>query len=206
MDRTLYTATDVKHYAYCPAIIYIRYVLGIHENPTEYMQAGAQQHDEKSLAALTAHYKPTKILKQPHLTCPRHRLTGAPDAVLIRPPNSAVIVDVKWAQNPGHIRRDHRLQLAAYALLVKCALNLRPTTIAVIYLKPKPSIQELTVTHRLLSEAEKAIRDIHRIASGAPLEPHIPPARCTGCNYKNWCPYYPRTPAPRRPHHRGTPL
>lgn len=206
MDKRLLTATDVKHYAYCPGIIYVRYVLGVEEPETEYLAEGKEVHAEKSIAPIIAKYKPLKVYRQPLLTCTRLGLSGSPDALLELRARRGLVVEVKWAEYPGEVRRDHRLQVGAYALLASCALGIKVGLGVVVYTRGEPRAAEVRVTGRLLGEVRRVLGEIRRIAAGGAVEPEVPPARCVGCNYKRWCPFYPRRAVRRRPRRRGSRL
>lgn len=203
--ETMFTVTDVKHYAYCPAIIYVKYVLGFRESTTEYMEMGREIHKEKIILPIIAKYKPAKILKNPLLTCKKLSLSGSPDYILIRENGFGVIVEVKWAEPPKRgVKRDHKLQSAAYSLLVDCCLKI-PARIGVIfYLKPQPKLYEIPITGRLQREVKKILEDMKNIVeNAAPLEPKIPWRRCISCNYKTFCPS--KKPAPTHLHNREKP-
>jgi len=206
VEHRLFTATDVKHYAYCPGIIYVRYVLGVGEAETDYMAEGREVHREKSIVALIARYRPVRVLRQPVLRCPELLLSGVPDALLVLRGGRGVVVEVKWAEYPGEVRRDHRLQVGAYALLARCGAGVEVDRGAVLYLRPEPRVAEVVVTGRLLGEVRRVLGEIRRIASGGVVEPRVPESRCVGCNYKRWCPFYPRRPGLLRRRRRGSRL
>lgn len=189
------TATDVKHYAYCPVIVYITHVLGIRETETEYMQMGKQQHDEKMIAPIIAKYKPSRVLRSPFLSCPREYLSGTPDYLLLAKHGYAVAVEVKWAEPARRgVKRDHKLQLGAYALLAKCKLGLNVKVGVIYYLRPQPKLYEVPITGSLIRQVRKAIRDIRdMITSGTPPQRPVSSRRCSGCNYRQYCPYTPPT-------------
>ncbi|MCD6564196.1 MAG: CRISPR-associated protein Cas4 [Thermoproteales archaeon] len=193
-SKTL-TATDVKHYAYCPVIVYITHVLGIWETETEYMQIGKEQHEEKIIAPIIAKYKPKKVLKTPFLNCPRESLSGTPDYILIARYGYGIIVEVKWAEPAKRgIKYDHKLQLGTYAILTECKLGLYSKIGVIYYLRPKPKLYEIPITETLIKQAKKAIKNIKNIvSSGTPPEIRISPRRCSGCNYRRYCPHTPPT-------------
>jgi len=194
----MFTVTDLKHYAYCPAIIYVRYVIGLSESVTEYMEYGKEAHDERSIVPAIARYRPLKILKSPCLECEKLGLSGRPDYILLLKSGYGVVMEVKWAEPARkNIKRDHRLQLGGYALLSRCQLGLRIVKGVVYYLRPNPKLLEISITESLLKDVRHALRDIKRIASSAtPPEPRISPSKCRGCNYMRICP---SAKTPRQP-------
>ena len=190
-ESMFFTATDIKHYAYCPSIIYIKYVLGIREKTTEYMEMGREIHDEKAITPIIAKYKPNKIIRNPYLKCKKYFLSGRPDYLFISKYKYGIVVDVKWAEpiKSRIIKRDHRLQIGAYALLVKCSLNIDVKIGVICYLKPQPKLFEINITDRLLKEVIKIIKKMREIVEkGYPVQPKISWKKCIGCNYRAYCP------------------
>ena len=177
---TTLTATDVKHYAYCPVIIYIKHVLGVRESETEYMQMGKQQHEEKIIAPIIAKYRPSRVMRSPQLTCIKEFLSGAPDYLLVAEHGYAVVAEVKWAEPARRgVKRDHKLQLGAYAILARCSLGLNVKVGVIYYLRPQPKLYEVPVTESLLREVRRAVKDMKKIiASGAPPAKPPSPRKC----------------------------
>lgn len=186
----MFTVTDIKHYAYCPVIIYIKHVIGLSEVITEYMEYGKESHDERKITPVIAKYKPVKVLKSPYLECKRLRLKGSPDYLLLLKTGHGIVMEVKWAEPAKKmVKRDHRLQLGGYALLSRRQLGLRVGKGVVYYLRPTPSLIEVKITEGLLKEVKHVMKDMANIVNSAtPPEPRIPPNRCKGCNYTRICP------------------
>jgi len=197
----MFTVTDIKHYAYCPVIIYIKYVVGLSETTTEYMRYGKESHDERKISPAIAKYKPVRVLKNPYLECKKLKLKGSPDYLLLLKTGHGIVMEVKWAEPARkRVKRDHRLQLGGYALLSRCQLGLRVGKGVVYYLRPSPRLIEVKITESLLKEVEYVIRDMRRIAvSATPPEPRLSPTRCKGCNYVRICP---STRIPQYPRNR----
>lgn len=191
-----FTVTDVKHYAYCPVIIYINHVLGYRETATEYMEMGKEVHEEKFVTPLIAKYKPKKVIRNPFIECESIGLKGSPDIVLLKDYGVAIIAEIKWAEPfKGRVKRDHRLQLGSYAMLIMCTWKLRVSIGALYYLRPEPRILEVKITGRLLREVKRVLDEMKKIIKlSEPPEPNVPWSRCSGCNYTAFCPYYPRKP------------
>lgn len=201
-----FTVTDVKHYAYCPVIIYIKHVLGYREPSTEYMEMGKEVHGEKLITPLIAKYKPRRVVRNPVIECGSIGLSGAPDIVLLKDFGVAVVAEIKWAEpSKGGVKRDHRLQLGSYAMLVGCAWKLRVSVGALYYLRPEPRILEVKITGGLLREVKRVLDEMGEIVKRSePPEPGVPWSRCGGCNYAAYCPFYPRRPRRRRSLRRGS--
>ncbi|RLE74989.1 MAG: CRISPR-associated protein Cas4 [Thermoprotei archaeon] len=200
--ETAFTVTDVKHYAYCPTIIYIKYVLGVKETTTEYMKMGREIHYEKKILPIIAKYKPLTVEKTPYLACKKLSFSGIPDYLLVTSHGYGVIVEVKWAEpSRSGIKKDHKLQLGAYALLAERSKNIVVRKGVVYYLKPQPKLYEITITGKLLKEAEKIMKKIKEIVvKGAPPNPKISWRKCKGCNYTRYCPTPAKKPAQTHRH------
>lgn len=200
-DKTMFTATDVKHYAYCPVIIYIKYVLGLREHTTEYMEMGREIHEDKIIAPVIAKYKPTRVLRNPYLVCRRYSISGVPDYLLLSRFNYGVVVEVKWAEPARYgVKRDHKLQLGAYALTAKCSMNINVRVGVIYYLRPEPKLYEVKITGSLIGEVVGIIREMRDIIGrGYPPEPRFSARRCLSCNYRSICPSARRPP--QTPHH-----
>ena len=185
--------TDVKHYAYCEAIVYVEYVLGLRERATEYMEYGKEVEKERNLGFIAAKLKAVEILRRPFLRSDELRLCGSPDYVVISKHGDLIPVEVKWAEpGPrGAAKRDHALQMAAYALLLektyrgeRCSVK----TGYIYYLRPQGRLVKVNIDYSLKLEALKAIERIREIAERR-REPKPSPSRCPSCNFARACPY-----------------
>jgi CRISPR-associated protein Cas4 len=192
MDDWLLNVNDLKHFAYCEAIVFLTHHLGIKETPTEYMMFGKEIEKEKYLQQIFQKYKVTKIHRNVELVSKRLRLAGTPDAILETKHGEFIPVEIKWSEPPAgtRIKRDHYIQLIAYSVLIEEVFTWRKCSVkraVVFYLKPQPKFFEVTITYEdkrmLISTLERALR----VAKGL-AEPKLR-KDCTDCNYKAFCPY-----------------
>ena len=177
------TPTDVKDYAYCPAIPWIRRVHGIAEPPTPSMEDGRAGSEEK-LAAARELGLPGPHRVEVYLRSGRLRLHGVVD-VLAGSRGRLAVLEVKRVRR---ILKSHRAQLAAYALLAEDTVG--GVRVAVLHTPAQQLVVE--VTGDLLSKAERLVE-----AARAAAESEEPPegapgeAKCLYCYYRSVCPVRP---------------
>ena len=130
------------------------------------------------------------MLTRPLLVCKKYSLSGSPDYLLESKYGYGVVVDVKWAEPARRgVKRDHKLQVGAYALLARCCLGINVKVGVVYYLKPEPKFFEVKVTGALLREVVRVLGEMREIVrSGVPPERRVSESRCKGCNYRAYCP------------------
>ena len=187
------TVTDVKHYAYCEAIIYVEHVLGLRERATEYMEYGKEIEREKCLGFIAAKLKASSVLRSPFLSSRELGLCGSPDYVVISKNGDLVPVEVKWAEptESGAAKRDHALQLAAYALLLEktyAGSRRSVKTGYIYYMRPQGRLVKVNIDYSLKLEVLRALERIREIAEGR-REPRPSLGRCPSCNFLSFCPY-----------------
>ncbi len=193
MEEGFITVTDIKHYAYCEAIVYITHVLGIAEHATEYMEYGREIERDKSLGPIIAKFKVTEVLKKPQLISRELMLSGSPDYILRTKSGELIPVEIKWSEPGKHGRgkRDHVIQLAAYALLIEKSFENGRYSIkrgVLYYLRPEGRLVVVNIDYELKAEVLKALKVIKDVVDGR-REPRISRNKCPSCNYRNYCPW-----------------
>lgn len=187
------TVTDIKHFAYCEVIVYIERVLGIREHATDYMEYGKEMEREKSLGIIAAGLRASEVLREPYISSRELKLCGKPDYVIISRNGDLIPVEVKWAEpnERGKAKRDHALQLAAYAILLEKTYRGKRHSVKVgyvYYLKPQGKLVKVNIDYGLKLEVLRALRTIEDIIEGR-REPRPSPRKCASCNFSNSCPY-----------------
>ncbi len=185
------TATDVKHFTWCEAIIYVKYFLGIQEESTEYMELGREVEKEKVLAPLIPKYKVKEVVREPTLRSERFKVVGTPDYVLITKHRERIPVEIKWAEplKGGKPKWDHVMQLATYAVIMDEGVGSSVKRGVLYYLRPEGKLVEVRIDYSLKELAVKTIGRIRRVAEGKE-EPRLRSTRrCPSCNYVRYCPY-----------------
>jgi len=189
-----FTVNDLKHLYWCEAIIYVKYFLGVKEPPTEYMLYGSEQEVEKHVAFAIKAVKAVKAFKHPYLEDPQLSLGGAPDYVLITRAGEAIPLEIKWSEpgRGGAPKRDHLMQLAAYALLIeRCLRNEIKSSVKrglIYYLRPQGKLIKVSITYGMKANIIKALKRMKAIATGK-QEPKPRTSKCRSCNYARHCPY-----------------
>ena len=94
---------------------------------------------------------------------------------------------VDFKDTAGGPRRNHRFQLAAYALLAEDTFH-RPAADGFIYLVPEKRIVALGLTEADRNDVRQALADIRRMIEREALPDPTPVrARCSACEFQNYC-------------------
>jgi len=193
------TGQDIKDYYFCPYTIYVRYVLGFVEHPTDYMLYGSELEKERHISHIRALYKPARVLYSPLLEDVVLGLIGRPDYLLVLEGDQYVPVEVKWAEprktRSGRLQPQyhHVMQLAFYAFLVERSMC-RDCIVRfglIYYLRPQGKVLKVPMKPYLKKAVLKAVDDIRSIVEGK-VEPSVGPSsrsKCRGCSYRSYCPY-----------------
>jgi len=193
-DAQLFTVTDLKQFSYCGRVVFYEQCLP-HVRPRTYkMDAGRARHDDEPQRAARRSLRPFTLDEdaQPAverafdvaLTDPTLRLTGVIDEVVYTACGAPVPVDYKLTKR---VHSNHKLQLAAYALLLEAATG-HNVPHGYIYLIPRRRVERVPVTaarrrrvHTLLDAMYTAIAE----------ERFPPPAsqrrRCLNCEFRRFC-------------------
>ena len=187
--------TDRKQYAYCPRIVYYRYVLPQVRPLTYKMEAGiAVHHDEiereerRSLRpyGLTTGERFFDVHLWSDVLGVRGRLDMA-IAVPERVAPNAELVTVEYKLSERTPGRHFKVQLAMYALLLEAAWEL-PVRRGFIYLIPTRLATAVAITpalRRLALAQIDAIRAM--IAHEAMSEPPASRRPCISCEFRRFC-------------------
>jgi CRISPR-associated exonuclease Cas4 len=183
------TATDLKQWAYCPRIPFYRYVLPVRPAPTYKMQRGkdiqaAVEALERRRGFRAYGMRDGERRFGLWLHSERLGISGKLD-LLILTADACYPVDFKDTE--GGPRRNHRLQLAAYALLAEEAFE-RPAPDGFIYLVPEKRVVGLELSEADREEVRVAIREMRRMIQREELPaPTTVRARCAACEFRNYC-------------------
>lgn len=111
-------------------------------------------------------------------------LSGKVDLLLKGPERSAV-VDFKLTS--GEVGQNHRMQLAAYAVLVEASLGER-VDLAFLYRIPDNRVFPVPVSEEMKAGVRRAVGEIRAVREREEL-PAVTAvrARCAECEYANYC-------------------
>jgi CRISPR-associated exonuclease Cas4 len=111
-------------------------------------------------------------------------LSGKLDLLIV---TSDACYPVDFKDTHGGPRRNHRFQLAAYALLAEEAFEC-PAPDGFIYLVPEKRMVGLNLTEVDRDGVRRALADIRRMIEHEDLPPPTPVrARCEACEFRNYC-------------------
>ena len=183
------TATDLKQWAYCPRIPFYRYVLPVRAAPTYKMERGRDVQPAIEALERRRTLRAYDLDKGERrfgvwLSSERLGLSGKLD-LLILTADACFPVDFKDTE--GGLRHNHRMQLAAYALLAEETFK-RPVPEAFVFLVPDKKVVAIDLTDADRECAEDALADIRRMIASE----HMPPPttvrqRCQPCEFRNFC-------------------
>lgn len=181
------TPTDVKRFAYCPKIIYVSRVLHLEERTTDYMEFGREKHDKSIIAPLIASLKASRVLEDVEMESQRLKMRGKIDYIIVTKFNEYVPAEIKWAEAPQSVKRDHALQMATYSLLIEENFNTVVKRGAVYYLRSK-NIRVLSITDDLKKEVMSIIKKMSEIIDNE-VEPEVKviKSKCMNCGFRNYC-------------------
>ena len=183
------TVTDLKQSAYCRRLPYYRFVLPVTQVATYKMGRGTDVQAAVQALERRRGFREYGLGAGERLFCvrlhsPRLALSGQLD-LLVKTPQAAYPVDFKDTE--GGVRANHRVQLAAYALLVEEVLRLRVPS-GYIYLVPRKEVQEVPLGAPERDDVLQRMEAIRRMVAAETLPPPTKVrARCTECEYRNYC-------------------
>lgn len=183
------TAGELKNWAYCRRVVFYRRHMSGASRQTFKMREGiaAQELVERlEMRRTLGEYGLTGWQRRfgLWLTAPRAGLSGKLDLVL-QGDGEAAPVDFKLTTGP--VGDNHRMQLAAYAVLIEEALGLTVNR-AFLYRIPDDEVFVVEIGGRE-KEAVAAAADAIRQMDESELLPEATDsvARCRDCEYANFC-------------------
>ena len=191
------SVTDVKHYVYCPRIIYFDHVL--HATPIfgSQQEEGKEQHEDyvrKELRRKDAvYYSPDFVgaekLLFTMLSSSSLELRGNVDCIIRTVKGEYIPVDYKnMASDGGRAWMDHKYQLVAYALLIEESFSTIVKRGFINYI-PEDLILELQITPSMKTHVKRVLGHIKKIIKEEQLPPiRVAENKCTGgCGHKQTC-------------------
>jgi len=183
------TATDLKQWAYCKRIVYYQHVM-----PVEFTTSYKMERGKNVEAAVEAMEKRRGLRRYGleggerrfglRVESRRLGLAGKLDLLIVTP---TACYPVDFKDTEGGVRRNHRIQLAAYALMAQESLGL-PVPAAFLYLVPSKEMVRVDVGDGIRAEVRAAVEEIRRMVREERMpEPTPVRARCTGCEFRNYC-------------------
>lgn len=191
------SVTDVKHYIYCPRIIYFERVL--HAKPTfgSQQKEGQEKHGvyvQKEMRRKDAIYYSSEFVGAEKLmfislSSRKLRLTGQLDCIIKTVKDEYIPVEYKnMSSRKGKVWMDHKYQLVAYALLVEENYGTIVKRGFINYV-PEQLILKVMIMPTMKTHVKRVIGHIKRIIKEETLPPiRVAKQKCTGgCGYKQIC-------------------
>ena len=183
------TVTDLKQWAYCPRIPYYHHVMPVEIARTYKMERGrdveaAVQAMEKRRGFRRYGLERGERRFGVWLHSAALGLAGKLD-LLILTEDACYPVDFK--DTDGGVRHNHRVQLAAYAMIVEEHFA-RPAPVAFVYLVPSKQLVAVSVGAKEREEVTRAVVEMRRVIEQEDMPSPTPVrARCVACEFRNYC-------------------
>ncbi len=183
------SVTDLKNYVYCPYIVYIRKVLGLPERITEYMMYGREIEHEQIVLFLYRAFQGVKLLRNLYLSSRRLKLQGCVEYVIVDKYGYYVPVDIKWSEVEDKPKRDHVVQICAYALLVEeCGLGKVKQCGLYYVTRSGGKLFRIVYTRSMRQLVLKVLENVRKIVEENMLPQHVPDdRRCFSCPARQVC-------------------
>jgi CRISPR-associated exonuclease Cas4 len=183
------TVTDLKQWAYCPRIPYHHHVM-----PVEFARTYKMERGRDVEAAVQAMEQRRGFRRYGlelgerrfgvWLHSPTLGLAGKLDLLIVTG-NAAFPVDFKDTE--GGVRYNHRIQLAAYTMIVEETLALQ-VPMAFIYLVPSRHLVSVPIGGKEKDQVIRAVAEMRRLIRDEEMPAPTPVrARCTACEFRNYC-------------------
>jgi CRISPR-associated exonuclease Cas4 len=183
------TVTDLKQWAYCPRIPYYHHVM-----PVEFARTYKMERGRDVEAAVQAMEKRHGFRRYGLERGERRfgawmhsatlQLAGKLDLLIVTE-YAAYPVDFKDTE--GGVRYNHRIQLAAYAMIVEEALAL-PVPMTFVYLVTSRKLVTVPIGDKERDQVMRAVAEMRRVIDEEDMPGPTPVrARCTACEFRNYC-------------------
>lgn len=182
-------ATDLKQWAYCPRIVFYNQCMALTPPATPAMQAGSDLHARIELLERRRKLRPYNLSAgqrqfEVWLKSRQHALSGKLD-MLITTPAGLYPVDFKTAK--GEPGENHRLQLAAYALMLEEQFACEVRT-GFIYLLAHRNAVVVEIDAALRQRLLANLREVRAMIQAERFPgPAAERGKCWDCEYKLFC-------------------
>lgn len=183
------TVTDLKQWVYCPRIPYYHHVMPVEIARTYKMQRGRDVEAAVEAMEKRRGFRRYGLERGERkfgvwLHSAALELSGKLDLLII---TKDACYPVDFKDTEGGVRYNHRIQLAAYSLLVEENLA-RPVPIAFVYLVPSRQLVAVPVDAKEREEVTRAIAEMRRVIEQENMPSPTPVrARCVACEFRNYC-------------------
>jgi len=197
ITESFISVTDIKHYIYCPRLVYFDHVL--HATPIfgSQQEEGKESHEEQVAKELrrkdAVYYSPeftgAEKCLYTSLCSNLLGLQGNVDLIIHTARGEFIPVEYKnMNSDDGRVCMDHKYQIVAYALLIEETFNTIVKSGIVNYLSESLILQfEITSTMKI--HVKRVLGHIKRIIQTEELPPvRVAKYKCQGgCGHKQTC-------------------
>jgi CRISPR-associated exonuclease Cas4 len=183
------TVTDLKQWTYCPRIPYYHHVMPVEFARTYKMERGrdveaAVQALEKRRGFRRYGLEHGERRFGAWLHSASLQLAGKLDLLIV---TAAAAFPVDFKDTNGGVRYNHRIQLAAYAMIVEETLALE-VPVTFVYLVPSRQLAAVPVGEKERDAVMHALAAMRRMIQDQDMPGPTPVrARCTACEFRNYC-------------------
>lgn len=181
--------TDVKQHVYCPRIPYWTYLVPIEKRLPPKVEYGAADH------ALLARLEQRRTLRAYGLTEGQRRfhvrltsaalgLTAVLDALL---ETDGERIPVEYKDTLGGVRMNHRIQLAAYGMMLREEPG-PPVRRGLVFIIPEERVVSVRLNASLEGIVRRSLKEIRETLQTELLPPPADRwAKCRDCEYLRFC-------------------
>jgi CRISPR-associated exonuclease Cas4 len=187
------TVTHVHEHLYCPRFTYFEHVLCVPERQERrpLVQRGRLAHEERK--RINPHYLRRKlgVVKRDFdvpMSSPALGVRGIVDEVLTLADATMAPFDYKFAEDPGEVYHNQKVQSALYGLLIHETFGVQVRRGFLCYIRSKHRVVEVPHGEEDFAEAREILREVLAvIRTGLFPEATRWKARCRDCCYRNIC-------------------
>ena len=187
------TVTHLLEHLYCPRFTYFEYVLAIpeHQERRPLVQMGRQAHEERRKINPGYLRKKLGVVERRFdvpLASRRVGVRGSVDEVLTLEDGTMAPFDYKFAEDPGKVYHNLKVQAALYGLLIREVFGVTVRRGFLCYVRSAHRVVVLEHTEKDYEEAEAVVREaLTVIQTGMFPAATRWKARCRDCCYRNIC-------------------
>jgi CRISPR-associated exonuclease Cas4 len=187
------TVTHILEHLYCPRFTYFEHVLAVPERQERraLVQKGREVHLERR--KINANYlrkKLSVVARQFDVPMASARLgvRGSVDEVFTLADGTMAPFDYKFAEDPGHVYHNQKMQSALYGLLIQETFQARVERGFLCYTRSNYRVVELRHTEEDYAEARRIVAEVLTVIQTG-LFPQATrwKGRCSDCCYRNIC-------------------
>lgn len=187
--QTIWSASDIRQFVYCPRVIYFRYVMPLHFRQTYSMIKGTETEELQLLLTKRRSFQrwglaQAELVCHPYWKSESLRLAGIPDAVLLAKNRVGVL---EFKESPHGLTLGTELQLAVYTILAEELYPQRD--VLALFHNPWTGRTTLVNVNESLKNQVLAIRNsLDELVLGERLpEPTRQKGKCVDCEYRRSC-------------------